>query len=87
MLLEVKRHVIKARLGSRRFNTVCSSKTRSLQHFIFERKMSHGGGGGVRKGPKQCLVLFEWTHENKTEPSQTESLNCKGKVFAMKMII
>jgi hypothetical protein len=22
--------------------------------------MSHGGGGGVRKGPKKCHVLFEW---------------------------
>ena len=22
--------------------------------------MSHGGGEGVRKGPKKCNVLFEW---------------------------
>ncbi len=22
--------------------------------------MSHGGGGGVRKVPKKCHVLFEW---------------------------
>jgi hypothetical protein len=26
----------------------------------YERKMSHGGGGGVRKVPKKCPVLFEW---------------------------
>ncbi len=44
--------------------------------------MSHGGGKGFRKGPKKCHVLFEWSlYYTKTESSQTESLNCKGKVF------
>jgi hypothetical protein len=43
-----------------------SKDTLFLFHFLFQsnlviknRIMSHGGGG-VRKAPKKCHVLFEW---------------------------